>query len=126
MKITAAQVKEIRTEFAKIKPAIVTLDGNRGLTLKEAVFALAPTLERMKKRGFDTLELAAKLQEKGIEVKPPTLARYLNEFRRGRVRKQDKPGAEKRAVPMLKPVQDRRIPPAHAIIIKPDTPDDEL
>ena len=89
MNITTAQVKEIRLELAKLKPVKVTLDGNRSLTVKEAIFALAPTLERMKKRGFDTQELAKKLHEKGIEVKPPTLAKYLNEFRRGKDRKKD-------------------------------------
>ena len=77
MNITTALVKEVRTEFAKLKPEKITLDGNRSLTVKEAVFALAPTLERMKKRGFDTQEIAGKLHEKGIAVKAPTLAKYL-------------------------------------------------
>ncbi len=89
MNITTAQVKEIKTELAALKPVKVTLDGTRSLTVKEAVFALAPTLERMKKRGFDTQEIAEKLHEKGVEVKVPTLAKYLNEFRRGRDRKRD-------------------------------------
>lgn len=84
MNITTAQVKEIRLELAKLKPVKVNLDGNRSLTVKEAIFALAPTLERMKKRDFDTQEIAEKLHEKGIEVKPPTLAKYMNEFRRGK------------------------------------------
>ena len=88
--ITANQLKEIKTEFAKLKPVKVILDGNRNLTIKEAVFALAPTLERMKKRGFDTQEIAEKLHEKGIEIKPPTLAKYLNEFRRQQGQKKDK------------------------------------
>lgn len=91
MSISTAQVREIRTEFAKLKPVKVTLDGNRSLTVKEAVFALAPTLERMRKRGFDTQEIAEKLHEKGINVKPPTLARYLSEFRRKRKQKSDWP-----------------------------------
>ena len=56
--ITASQLKDIKTELAKLKPEKVTLDGNRSLTVKEAVFALAPTLERMRKRGFDTQEIA--------------------------------------------------------------------
>ena len=89
MNISTAQVKEIKTELDKLKPAKVTLDGNRNLTVKEAIRALAPTLERMKKRGFDTQEIAGKLHEKGIEVKPPTLAKYLNEFRRGKDKKKD-------------------------------------
>ena len=89
MNITTAQVKEIRQELAKLKPVKVTLNGTRSLTVKEAVFALAPILERMKKRGFDAQEIAEKLHEKGIDVKPPTLAKYLNEFRRGKDRKRD-------------------------------------
>ena len=91
MNITTAQVKEIRTELAKLKPVKVTLDGNRSLTVKEAVFALAPTLERMKKRGFDTQEIVERLHEKGIEVKVPTLAKYLSEFRRRKEKKRDTP-----------------------------------
>jgi hypothetical protein len=89
MNITTVQVREIRTEFASLKPAKVTLDGNRSLTVKEAVFALAPTLERMKKRGFDAQEIAEKLHDKGIDVKPPTLVKYLNEFRRRQEPKQE-------------------------------------
>lgn len=96
MNITTTQVKEVRQELAKVKRLKVTLDGTRSLTVKEAIFALAPTLERMKKRGFDTQEIVEKLHEKGIEVKAPTLAKYLNEFRRGRDRKRDTaPAAEK-------------------------------
>ena len=93
MNITTAQVKEIRQEFAKLKPVKVTLDGNRSFTVKEAIRALAPTLERMKKRGFDTQKLAEKLHEKDIEVKTPTLAKHLNEFRRGKEKKTDTPPA---------------------------------
>lgn len=39
MTITATQVKEIGMELAKLKAAKVTLDGNRGITMKEGVFA---------------------------------------------------------------------------------------
>ncbi len=84
MTITATQLKEIRQEFAALKPASVTLDGNRTMSVKEAVFILAPTLERMKKRGFDTQEIVEKLHEKGIEVKPQTLTKYLTKARRQR------------------------------------------
>lgn len=108
MNITTAQVKEIRLELAKLKPVKFTLDGNRCLTVKEAIFALAPTLERMKKRGFDTQEIAEKLHEKGIEVKPPTLAKYLNEFRRGRGGKKDTPPPPDKTIAQLP--QDRPAP----------------
>ena len=127
MTITATLLKEIRQEFAKLKPASVTLEGNRTLSVKEAVFALAPTLDRMKKRGFDTQEIVEKLHEKGIDVKPPTLAKYLNEFRRGKDRKTDtpRPRGQRRPRQNLTPAS-----PAEAsygrFTITPDTPWDEL
>jgi len=125
MNITTAQVKEIRQEFATLKPVKVTLDGNRSLTVKEAIRALAPTLERMKKRGFDIQELAEKLHEKGIEVKPPTLAKYLNEFRRGKQKKIDTPPPPEKTAPT--PKSDR---PATAsagrFVITPDIPLEDL
>ena len=136
MKITTAQVKGIRTEFAKLKPEKITLDGNRSLTVKEAIFALAPTLERMKQRGFDTQEIAGKLHEKGIEVKVPTLAKYLNEFRRKRARQPDRDATRKREEKPLadtvKPIEiqteEIQVPPRTpgSIVIRPDTPLDEL
>ena len=117
MTITATQLKEIRQEFAALKPACVTLDGNRTMSVKEAVFILAPTLERMKKRGFDTQEIVEKLHEKGIEVKAQTLTKYLTEARRQRegrkVKKQDTPPPP--------PKREQR-----SSSITSDIPDDEL
>lgn len=99
MSITATQLKEIRQEFAKLKPVKVSLDGNRSLTVKQAIFALAPNLERMRKRGFDVQEIVERLHEKGIDVKAPTLAKYLAEARRQpegwKKEKRDTPPPEK-------------------------------
>lgn len=89
MSVTASRIKEIKTEFSKLKPAKITLDGSRVMTVKETIFALAPTLERMKKRGFDMQAIVEKLHEKGIEVKAQTLAKYLNEARRQKDKKKD-------------------------------------
>lgn len=128
MNITTAQVKEIRLEFAKLKPVKVTLDGNRNMTVKEAIRALAPTLERMKNRGFDTQEIAEKLHEKGIEIKPPTLAKYLNEFRRGKDKKTDTPPPPvqaQKAAPMPQPEKPAKVSYG-GFAITPDTPLDEL
>ncbi|WP_288229407.1 protein MobC [uncultured Desulfovibrio sp.] len=117
MSITASQVKEIRQEFARLKPSAIMLDGNRAMTVKQAIFTLAPTLERMKKRGFDTQEIVEKLHEKGIEVKAQTLTKYLTEARR------QKEGRKARG-------QDTPPPPSQLVqrhsFITPDTPDDEL
>ena len=117
MSITASQVKEIRQEFARLKPSAVILDGNRAMTVKQAIFTLAPTLERMKKRGFDTQELAERLHEKGIEVKPQTLTKYLTEARRQREGRK----TQKRDTPPQPPRHEQR-----DSFIVTDIPDDEL
>lgn len=81
MAITAEQVKSIRQELDKLRPE-TALSGNRELSVKQTILALAPALERMKQRGFEVPEIIAKLAEKGIEVKAQTLAKYLAEARR--------------------------------------------
>ncbi len=52
--------------------------------------ALAPTLERMKKRGFELAEIVTRLHDKGIEIKPQTLAKYLAEARRQKEARKNK------------------------------------
>lgn len=42
---------------------------------------------------FELQELVEQLHEKGIEVKAPTLAKYLSEFRRRKEKKRDTPPA---------------------------------
>ena len=117
MSITASQLKEIRQEFNRLKPSAVTLDGNRAMTVKQAIFTLASTLERMKKRGFDTQEIVERLHEKGIEVKPQTLTKYLTEARRQRESRK----TQKRDTPPRPPKLDQR-----PSFIVADIPDDEL
>jgi len=117
MTITATQLKEIRQEFATLKPASVTLEGNRAMSVKEAVFTLAPTLERMRKRGFDTQEIVERLHEKGIDVKSQTLTKYLTEARRQREGRKSK----KQDTLPHPPKREQR-----SSFIAPDIPDDEL
>lgn len=73
MSITPDQIKTIRVEFYRLKPARVRLDGSRPLIVREATFALAPTLERMRRRGFELAEQTEKLHDKDIELRVPTL-----------------------------------------------------
>lgn len=58
MPVTRNQVKEIRTYLDSVKPETVAMQGNRPMTMKECIFALAPTLERMRKRGFLPAEIS--------------------------------------------------------------------
>ena len=127
MTITTTQLKEIRQEIAALKPASVTLDGNRTMSVKEAVFALAPTLERMKKRGFGTQEIVERLHEKGIEVKAPTLAKYLSEFRRRKEKKRDTPRpALKKTAASTPSACIRESDRCGGGFVQPDIPDEEL
>ena len=87
------------------------------MTVKQAIFTLAPTLERMKKRGFDTQEIVERLHEKGIEVKPQTLTKYLTEARRQREGRK----AKRQDTPPPPPKREQR-----SSFITPDIPDDEL
>ena len=82
------------------------------------------------------MEIVEKLYEKGIEVKAPTLAKYLNESRRKQARKTDNTKTakwtENLQADAVKPVavkptavpQQVRTP--GSIFVKPDTPIDEL
>ena len=132
MTITANQLKEIRQEFAKLKPAAVTLDGNRAMTVKQAIFTLAPTLERMKKRGFDTQEIVEKLHEKGIEVKgsdPRQIPERVQTPERRQERQEERHTPAPR--PQLSaPQEDTTLPQQpfsySGSFVRPDTPDDEL
>ena len=131
MSITANQLKEIKQELARMKPAAVTLNGNRAMTVKQAIFALAPTLERMKKHGFDTQEIIEKLHEKGIEVKAQTLTKYRTEARRQRegrkVQKKDTapPAAATAKAPTL-PAETARDNDTYSSLLTPDIPLDQL
>ena len=69
MVITAEQVKSIRHELDKHRPASAQA-GDRELSDKQTIFALAPALERMKKRGFELPEIIERLDEKGVRRTP--------------------------------------------------------
>ena len=72
-------VRKIQAEFPSLQSEKKTLEGNHGLTLREAIRALYPTLRDMTKRGFSIREIAEKLDEYGVSIKPATLSKYMNE-----------------------------------------------
>lgn len=74
---TAEQVKAIRAELVKLRPANpVRADGK--MTIKDVILQLAPTLAKMKAKGFTNAELAEHLGTKGIVIKAATLGKYIN------------------------------------------------
>ncbi len=82
MAITMKDVKAIKSDLAKLKPAKLIPPPDQELTNKEIILALAPELNRMKKRGFATDEILKLLKERSINVSASTMNRYLNEARR--------------------------------------------
>ena len=79
MSTNTETVRRIQAEFANIQSKKKTLEGNHSMSFRDAVRALYPTLQRMRKRGFTTREMTQKLNENGVAIKPATLAKYLNE-----------------------------------------------
>ena len=77
-------VRRIQAEFANLQNEKKTLEGNHSMSFREAIRALYPTLHRMKKRGFSTKEIAEKLNEYGINIKPATLSKYMKEAEQGK------------------------------------------
>ena len=73
-------VRRIQAEFANLQSEKKTLEGNHRMSFREAVRALYPTLQRMKKRGFTTREIAEKLKEYGVYIELSTLSKYMHDM----------------------------------------------
>ena len=80
MSTNTETVRKIQAEFANLQHEKKMLEGNHNISFRDAIRALYPTLHRMKKRGFKTKEIAQKLNESGVAIKPTTLSKYLNEM----------------------------------------------
>ena len=52
IKTNTETVRRILAEFPNLQNEKKTLEGNHEMTYREAIRALYPTLQRMKKRGF--------------------------------------------------------------------------
>lgn len=83
-------LRKIIAEFPNLQNEKKTLKGNHEMTFREAIRALYPTLRDMKKRGFSTKELAKKLDEYGINIKPTTFSKYLNEAEQDEILKRNR------------------------------------
>ncbi len=83
-------LRKIVAEFPNLQNEKKTLEGNHEMTFREAIRALYPTLRDMKKRGFSTKDLAEKLDEYGINIKPTTFSKYLNEAEQDEILKRNR------------------------------------
>lgn len=80
MDITANQIKDIIGKLEKLAPKKPVLDGNRRLSLKEAIAAMSPAIKKMYDRGFGTDEIVQVLKGHGIEIKAQTLRKYMRDL----------------------------------------------
>ncbi|MBR5881928.1 MAG: protein MobC [Mailhella sp.] len=90
IKTNTETVRKILAEFPNLQHEKKTLEGNHEMTFREAIRTLYPTLRDMKKRGFSTKELAKKLDEYGINIKPTTFSKYLNEAEQDEILKRNR------------------------------------
>ncbi len=90
IKTNTETVRRILAEFPNLQNEKKRLEGNHEMTFREAIRALYPTLRDMKKRGFSTKELAEKLDEYGINIKPTTFSKYLNEAEQDEILKRNR------------------------------------
>jgi hypothetical protein len=93
--ITVKAAKAALQNLRRLTPANPKLNDDQEMTVKEAVFFMAPDLIRMSGRGFTSKELADGLAGEGVSVKPGTLNRYLNEYaEKDSASKNPKPGGQ--------------------------------
>ena len=78
--VTMKDIQSIREDLKKQKPADPANNINNPLSNREAVKQLAPTLLKMRKRGFTTSALVELLQKHQISIKGSDLTRYLRAF----------------------------------------------
>ena len=78
--VTMKDIQNIREDLKKQKPADQASNIDKPLSNREAIKQLAPTLFKMRKRGFTTSALVELLQKHQITIKGSDLTRYLRAF----------------------------------------------
>ena len=58
MSTNTETIRKIQAEFANLQSEKKTLEGNHSMSFRDAIRALYPTLQRKRKRGFKTKEIA--------------------------------------------------------------------
>ena len=103
-------LRKIIADFPNLQHEKKTLEGNHEMTFREAIRALYPTLRDMKKRGFSTKDLAEKLDEYGINIKPTTFSKYLNEAEQDEILKRNRVRITRSTRRVKKPASQPAVP----------------
>ena len=78
--VSVKKAKEALQNLRKLAPANPKMDDDLEMSVKEAVFFMAPDLVQLTKRGLTHKEMSKGLSDDGIHIKAGTLNRYLNEY----------------------------------------------
>lgn len=82
MGFTLEHIHRTINSLGRLMPAKPNKDSTREYSLKECVFLMAPQLLEKREMGCTTNELVKALMDDGIEIKVPTLNRYLCDYQK--------------------------------------------
>ena len=111
MSFTLEHIHRTINNLGRLMPAKPNKDSTREYSLKETIFLMAPQLLEKREMGCTTNELLKALMDDGIDIKAPTLNRYLCEHQKthgeepeAKPAKAEKKSAAKEPKPMVQPV----------------------
>jgi hypothetical protein len=82
MGFTLEHIHRSINSLGRLMPAKPNKDFTRQYSLKECIFLMAPQLLEKREMGCTTNELVKALLDDGIEIKAPTLNRYLCDYQK--------------------------------------------
>ena len=111
MRFTLEHIHRTINNLSRLMPAKPNKDSTREYSLKETIFLMAPQLLEKREMGCTTNELVKALIDDHVEIKTPTLNRYLCEYQKthgeepdAKPKKDEKKSAAKEPKPMVQPV----------------------
>ncbi len=105
MGFTLEHIHHTINSLGRLMPAKPNTDSTREYSLKECIFLIGPRLLEKREMGYTTNELVKALMDDGIEIKGPTLNRYLCEYQKshGEEAKPNPPEKRKREAQAVTP-----------------------
>ncbi len=112
MGFTLEHIHHTINSLGRLMPAKPNTGSTREYSLKECIFLIAPRLLEKREMGCTTNELVKALMDDGIEIKGPTLNRYLCEYQKihGEEAKAHPPEKQKREAQAAMPPSPPGVP----------------
>ena len=110
MSFTLKHIHRTINNLSRLMPTKPNKDATREYSLKETIFLMAPQLLEKREMGCTTNELVKALMDDQVEIKAPTLNRYLCEYQKThgmepepKLEKAEKKSASKEPKPVTEP-----------------------